>query len=859
MTWRRYAAALTAGAMIIFSEAGAAGFADYLKGGEIPSLKERYAGKMEIGIPAEAVLKADGEQAELAALQCSLLLCEGQTGGGKMLDRGSSKKKKDPERAKVVSGKTGEALEAARQAGMGVRAGTVVCPEVPEWFFNKGYSTNNGDREKRDTLVRRMENAIRDQMGTLNRDYGDVIREWTVVRTGRDGEKDLFLETVGEDYIRLAFAAAREAAGADQKLLWDVGMVPDEETLKKIKALFREGLLDGIALECSLDAAEIESGESAKLLRRLAEAGPVIHLRGLEIRGTDRTAAGQMRLASCYKGLFAEAESLGKPEGGSVGSISLPELKDLPDRKEKGTPQRLFSEKGRCNPAFFGAMQDEAVPMPGDPEAIATAAGRLNLEAEIKKEEEPVIAYKKPGDHNPVMVHEFGADPWAMVYGDRVYLYMTGDDPAVRPGEKPKTNDYSNIVTIRVLSSADLVNWEDHGSIRAAGSTGAAGWAGNSWAPCAAWKNIDGKDRFFLYFANSGGGIGVLAADSPTGPFTDPIGKPLVSRNTPTCAEVTWLFDPAVLTDEDGSAYLYFGGGVPEGKAADPGTARAVKLAGDMIHLEEDPVRINPPWLFEDSGINRFGDTYVYSYCTNFQVPSGGSREGFGSGEIVYMTSDSPMGPFTYRGRVLRNPGFFFGTGGNNHHCMFRFRDQWYITYHAATVDRDMGWNAGYRSTFVDRLELDENGLPAPSRGTYAGVEQVRFLNPFRAVPASTTVSMAGAATRLAREEDRKAGTGKTAVISTSSGGWAAAAGCDFGETGAKTVRITGRAEVPSRIEILADDPDGTPAAVLEMPAGEDWSAYEAPLETRLTGLHDLYFRFTESGAELLEWQFRAD
>lgn len=479
--------------------------------------------------------------------------------------------------------------------------------------------------------------------------------------------------------------------------------------------------------------------------------------------------------------------------------------------------------------------------------------------AEIKKEENPVIVYKKPGDHNPVMVQKFGADPWAMVYGDRVYLYMTGDDPAVRPGGKPKTNDYSNIVTIRVLSSADLVNWEDHGSIRAAGSTGAARWARNSWAPCAAWKNIDGKDRFFLYFANSGGGIGVLTADSPTGPFTDPIGEPLVSRSTPTCAEVTWLFDPAVLMDEDGSAYLYFGGGIPEGKAADPGTARAVKLAGDMIHLEGDPVRINPPWLFEDSGINRFGDTYVYSYCTNFQVPSGGSREGFGSGEIVYMTSDSPTGPFTYRGQVLRNPGFFFGVGGNNHHCMFRFRDQWYITYHAATLDRDMGWNAGYRSTFVDRLELDENGLPAPSRGTYTGVEQVQYLDPYTAVPASTAVSMAGADTKLAREEDRKAGTGKTSVTAVTPGGWVAVSGADFGNRGAGNVRITGKAEVPARIEILTDDPEGSPTAVLEIPAGGGYESFSAPVEERISGVHDLYFRLTESGTELLEWQFGTD
>ena len=516
-----------------------------------------------------------------------------------------------------------------------------------------------------------------------------------------------------------------------------------------------------------------------------------------------------------------------------------------------------MNEKGRYTPAFFGALQDDAIPSDDSEEAVLAAAERLNLEALIKEEADPVIVYKKAENHNPVMVQRFGADPWAMVYNDRVYLYMTGDEPMSGTGDKPKTNDYSNITTLRVLSSADLVNWEDHGSVRAAGSSGAARWATNSWAPCAAWKNIDGEDRFFLYFANSGGGIGVLTSDSPTGPFTDPIGKPLVSRATPTCAGVTWLFDPAVLVDEDGSAYLYFGGGIPDGKQADPGTARVVKLNEDMISLDGDPVAIDPPWLFEDSGINRFGDTYVYSYCSNFNVPSSGSEQGFGSGEIVYMTSDNPMGPFTYAGKVLKNPSVFFGVGGNNHHCMFFFRDQWYITYHAATLDKAMGWNAGYRSTFVDRLELTADGLPAPSKGTYTGVSQLQALNPYDPVPAATVISMAGATTELADPANRKAGTGAMAVISTSPDGWAAVAGVGFGSEGASSVRVVVRSEVPAGIEIVPDSVDGEPAAVLRIPACEEDTEFTVDLLSALTGTHDLYFRFTESGTALLEWQFR--
>ena len=221
------------------------------------------------------------------------------------------------------------------------------------------------------------------------------------------------------------------------------------------------------------------------------------------------------------------------------------------------------------------------------------------------------------------------------------------------------------------------------------------------------------------------------------------------------------------------------------------------------------------------------------------------------------MTSGSPTGPFTYAGRVLKNPGLFFGVGGNNHHCMFSFRGEWYITYHAATLDKAMGWNAGYRSVFVDRLELTEEGLPAPSKGTITGVKQLKALDPFTAIPGATAVSMAGMTTELVRMEDRKAGTGTMAAVSTAPGGWIAAAGADFGEKGASSVRVTARSEVPARIEILPDNAEGEPAAVLEIPACDTDTEITAELAVPLSGVHDIYFRLTEDGTALLEWQFR--
>ena len=172
---------------------------------------------------------------------------------------------------------------------------------------------------------------------------------------------------------------------------------------------------------------------------------------------------------------------------------------------------------------------------------------------------------------NPIMTSRLTADPWAMEYNGRVYVYGTNDSQQYEAAANAD-NNYSKIKSLNCYSSADMVNWTDHGTIAVSGSKGAAKWSANSWAPAVCHKKINGKEKFFLYFANNASSIGVLTADSPTGPWTDPIGKPIIDRSITGCAEseIGWLFDPAVLFDDDGTGYLDFGGiGHTDGKKED--------------------------------------------------------------------------------------------------------------------------------------------------------------------------------------------------------------------------------------------------------------------------------------------------
>ena len=90
------------------------------------------------------------------------------------------------------------------------------------------------------------------------------------------------------------------------------------------------------------------------------------------------------------------------------------------------------------------------------------------------------------------------------------------------------------------------------------------------------------------------------------------------------------------MVDDDGTGYLAFGGGVPKGKQAAPGTGRIVRLGEDMLSLDGKPVALDVPYLFEDSGINKIGGKYFYSYCSNFSMtPVAEKEKGFEQGEII--------------------------------------------------------------------------------------------------------------------------------------------------------------------------------------------------------------------------------
>lgn len=487
----------------------------------------------------------------------------------------------------------------------------------------------------------------------------------------------------------------------------------------------------------------------------------------------------------------------------------------------------------------------------------AFSVGNATANVSIVKPENNAVA-KLLGNSNPLIDYDYGADPFALVYDGRVYLYMTADKLQYDTDGNVIDNDYSYINRLHVISSDDMVNWTDHGFIQVAGPDGVAKWANFSWAPAIAYKQIDGVDKFFLYFCNSGGGIGVLEGDSPVGPWRDPNGKALIDGSTPGVQGVPWIFDPAVMVDDDGTGYLAFGGGVPAGQDLNPKSARIVKLADNMTSLADDedgiPQMIDAPCMFEDGGIHKANGKYYYTYCSNFSGDHS-AIEGYpGYGIICCMVSDDPMGPYTYVGEILQNPSYYFNVGGNNHHALFEFNGTTYITYHAQTLGKALGIEKGYRSTHINEVEYYEDGSIKPIDADMEGVSQLKAFSPYSEAAGTTIGWNSGIA-------PRDLGGNNMVLSSINNGDWVAIGGVDFGENGAETFEAEIAGLAGGSIELRLDSPDGELIGTLDVESGngDEFTTLSCSVENA-AGEHTLFFVYSGEGEdELMEvqsWQF---
>lgn len=454
----------------------------------------------------------------------------------------------------------------------------------------------------------------------------------------------------------------------------------------------------------------------------------------------------------------------------------------------------------------------------------------LNLNA--ANDNPAAVNFKKPGSVNPISGCVYCADPTALEYNGRLYVYGSNDHQQFIKNGKKGTNDYGDIKSFVVFSTDDLVNWTFHGTIDVAKlcSSWGSGFF-RSWAPSVTWRHNEttGKDEFFLYFANWASNVGVLTADSPIGPWKSPLTRALVSGNTPGVNPCNWCFDPGVVIDENGTGWLSFGGGDPNAKGTDiqPNNAGIVKLKPSMIEVNGSAVKIPAPYHFEASELNMMDGKYVYTYCSNwanrsdtdwnkYKQEQGISVSKPETCTMCYMVSEDPMNPssWVYKGVYGPHPG----SSPNNHSHLQKYQGNYYHIFHNGSLlqgmkdnDKNFDQNAStYRSICVAKATVDEATQTINKVDlNNPGVTPIKPLNPYQLQQAETMASCGGV--NYEDFKNIKVNTAKSTLGNDASENmyikmaplsWTAVRNVAFGETGARTfvLRAKGSGTIEFRL-----------------------------------------------------------
>lgn len=486
-------------------------------------------------------------------------------------------------------------------------------------------------------------------------------------------------------------------------------------------------------------------------------------------------------------------------------------------------------------------------------------------------------SYKSPYDGNPISPCVFCADPTALVYDGRVYVYGSNDHQQFLANGKTGSNDYGAIKSLVVFSSDDMVNWTFHGTIDVGKLCNSWGWRfAASWAPSVTWRmGTNDKPEFFLYFANSGGSIGMLKADSPIGPWRSPLSKPMIDSSTPGVSPCNWIFDPGVVIDDNGVGWIAFGGGDPQstGSALFPGNSRIAKLKPSMTQLDGSAVKLPAPYLFEASELNMMEGRYVYTYNTSWSDRNAwssyekrGNQPAPSTCSMCYMVTDNPLDPdaWEYRGEYVPNPGNYGYGWGNNHTHLQKFGDNYYLFYHSMMLEQKMNSGAsGFRSIGVEKAVVNESTQHIEKvKMTTGGTPAIKNLDPYTLQQAETMSTSGGVnyedftnITKATTISTLGNDASRNMQVKMAAGAWTMLRNVDFGEEGAKSFTIT--ASGTGKLELRMTTVGSKALATIEF-SSTDLEEHTIDVDPSLfKGVKKLFLVFTEAtNVQFDAWQF---
>ena len=439
----------------------------------------------------------------------------------------------------------------------------------------------------------------------------------------------------------------------------------------------------------------------------------------------------------------------------------------------------------------------------------------------------------------PLFQTKYTADPSPLVVGDTLFLYTSHD---ASPEDIPDVNEKSSagffMYDWLLWSTTDMVNWTEHGAVASLKDFAWRSRENGGWAI----QTVERNGKYYLYAPLHGHGIGVLVADSPYGPFKDPLGKPLVWDQS------NWYdIDPSVYTDDDGQAYMYWG---------NPHTFWA-KLGEDMTSLTSGVTKLphipnyqEGPWFYKRNGKYYLG--FASTCCPE---------------ALGYAMSDSPTGPWEWKGYIMKPTQRDRG----NHPGICDFKGHSYVF--------GQNYDLMHLETFVhhERRSVSAQEITYNGDGTIQEIpywldqqpmKQLHWLNPYQRVEAETmawgfglkSAKMGIENTGVVADMPTSTGKKNMYIFDINDGEYIKLRGVDFGK-GAKQFNITAAATGGCTICLRLDSADGPVVGTVTIGKTggvEKYRSFGGKVKNA-AGVHDLYICFDKASGDvrLDWWQFK--
>ncbi len=466
----------------------------------------------------------------------------------------------------------------------------------------------------------------------------------------------------------------------------------------------------------------------------------------------------------------------------------------------------------------------------------------------------------------PLFQTKYTADPSPMVVGDTLFLYTSHD---ASPEDIPDPNEKSSagffMYDWLLWSTTDMVNWTEHGACASLKEFSWRSRENGAWAI----QTVERNGKYYLYAPLHGHGIGVLVADSPYGPFKDPLGQPLVWQK-----EHWDDIDPSVWVDDDGQAYMFWG---------NPQTY-CVKLNEDMISTKGDIYVLNPkdgvmrPVKEEGAKINlrvpgREKATWAIQHYQEgpwFYKRSGHYYMGFASTccpeGLGYAMSNSPLGPWKEQNYLMaptqRDRGNHPGICDFKGHSYLFGQD--YDLMHLETFQH-------HERRSVNGTEITYNADGTIQTSPYwldlEPMKQLHWLNPYKRVEAETmawgfglkSAKMGIENTGVVKDMPESTGKKNMYIFDINDGEYIRLRGVDFGEKGARQFAVVAAAAAQAgcTITLHLDSKTGDVIGSVDVKSTgsvEKYKSFSAKVKGA-TGVHDLYLCFSKASGDVrLDW-----